>query len=151
MRQRRLAADFNGTGPVPLASTHRQIPLTRTADACSVALVAFESNSYQFVTMATANQQPPRGVQSVTAPPRQKAAIAALATVLLELARGRQHARCELVTPNGERTAIPEAVFRLLEVATEVLARGDALAIVPLRTEQATLDELSQLSEEYSG
>ena len=88
--------------------------------------------------MATANQQPPRGVQSVTAPPRQKAAIAALATVLLELARGRQHAHCELVTPNGERTAIPEAVFRLLEVATEVLARGDALAIVPLRTELTT-------------
>lgn len=77
-------------------------------------------------------------MQSVAPPPRQKAASAALSTVLRELARGRQHTRCELVTLNGERTAIPEAVFRLLEVATEVLARGDAIAIAPLRTELAT-------------
>lgn len=88
--------------------------------------------------MASRNQRPPRGVQSVTAPSRQQAAVAALSIVLRELARGRRQARCELVAQSGERTAIPEAVFRLLEVAAEVLARGDAVAIVPLRTELTT-------------
>jgi excisionase family DNA binding protein len=88
--------------------------------------------------MASTNQQPAPGVQSIAAPLRQKAAVVALSTALRELARGRRQARCELVTPNGERTAIPEAVLHVLEVATEVLARGDAVAIVPLRTELTT-------------
>jgi excisionase family DNA binding protein len=77
-------------------------------------------------------------MQSVAASPRQKAAVVALSTALRKLARARRGARCELVAPNGERTAIPEAAFRLLEVATEILARGEAATIVSLRTELTT-------------
>ena len=77
-------------------------------------------------------------MQSVAAPPRQKAAVAALSTLLHELARARQQASCELVTPDGERTAMPEAVFHVLEVAAEILARGDAVALMPLRMELTT-------------
>lgn len=36
-------------------------------------------------------------------------------------------AHCELVTPVGERTVIPEVVFRVLEAAASILGRGDAV------------------------
>jgi excisionase family DNA binding protein len=77
-------------------------------------------------------------MQLVAAPPPQKAAVASLASALRELARAHQQARCEFVTPDGERTTIPEAVFRVLEEAAEILARGDTVTLVPLRTELTT-------------
>jgi len=77
-------------------------------------------------------------MQSVAAPQPQQAAVTALSSALRELTRADQQASCELVTPDGNRTAIPEVVFHLLEEAAEILARGDAVTLVPLRTELTT-------------
>ena len=86
----------------------------------------------------TTSRRPPRNLRPVTAPARQKAAVAALATMLRKLARTRRPPRCELTTPGGERTAVPDVVLRLLTAAAEVLARGDAVTLVPLRMELTT-------------
>jgi len=74
----------------------------------------------------------------VATPARQKASVAALATMLNKLARTRRQPRCELITPGGERSAMPEVVLHVLKVAAEILARGDAVTLVPLRTELTT-------------
>jgi excisionase family DNA binding protein len=44
----------------------------------------------------------------------------------------------KLVSPTGEVTEIPESVFLLLERIIEVLARGDALTVVPVGKELTT-------------
>lgn len=59
--------------------------------------------------------------------------------------------RCKLVGPKGEALEIPESVFRLLERAAELLARGDAVTLVPvgqaLTTQQAA--NLLNVSRQY--
>jgi excisionase family DNA binding protein len=56
-----------------------------------------------------------------------------------------------LVSPSGDETALPESVFLLLERVVEVLARGDALTIVPvgkeLTTQQAA--DILNMSRQY--
>ena len=86
----------------------------------------------------TSKERPSRTMKSFAAPPRQKPAVAALSTVLHELARARQQASWEFVTPDGERTAIPEAVFRVLEAAASILGRGDAVTVVLLTMDLTT-------------
>ncbi len=49
--------------------------------------------------------------------------------------------RCELVGPSGERIELPASLFQVLRRVAEVLARGDAVTLVPvgklLTTQQA--------------
>lgn len=54
---------------------------------------------------------------------------------LLEQA-GRQHpAMCRLVGPDGLEIVIPEAMFQAFELVAGVLARGDAVTVLPVATE----------------
>jgi excisionase family DNA binding protein len=92
-----------------------------------------------------------RRMSPVTAPPEQHKALAALSELLGHVSERRKHPRCELVGPNGERIVLPEAAFYVLERVAEVLARGDAVTVVPvgkeLTTQQAA--DLLNISRQY--
>jgi excisionase family DNA binding protein len=66
-------------------------------------------------------------------------------------ARRRRAPQCQLVGPHGEAIAIPDSVFYVLERVAEVLARGDAITVVPvgkeLTTQQAA--DLLNISRQY--
>ncbi len=76
----------------------------------------------------------------VSAPPEQIKKIEAFSQLLDAMAhqQGRRESRCQLVGPDGESIPIPETVFSLLERVTEVLARGDAITVVPVGKELTT-------------
>src|SRR5215208_7122618 len=99
-----------------------------------------------------------RRMEPVTAPPEQRAEVAELLKLLGAIAqppsRQRQKPRtpaCRLVGPQGESFVIPESVFYALARVVEVLARGDAITIVPvgkeLTTQQAA--DLLNVSRQY--
>ena len=65
--------------------------------------------------------------------PEQRAQVAALLRVLEEMHLPKRRApKCRLVGPDGEKIPIPDSVFHVLERVVEVLARGDAIAVVPV-------------------
>lgn len=108
--------------------------------------------------MATAAQQLPfeelvRRMTPVTAPPEQRAEVIALSKALGAIPHhGKRRApSCKLVGPKGETIAIPEAVFYVLERVVQVMARGDAITVVPvgkeLTTQQAA--DLLNVSRQY--
>jgi excisionase family DNA binding protein len=78
-----------------------------------------------------------------------RAQLAELSTALRASPRSAEH--YELIAPNGERHRIPESVIRGIERIAEVLARGDALTIVPvgarMTTQQAA--DLLNISRQY--
>lgn len=94
--------------------------------------------------MSTAAIQHPiedliRRMTPVSAPPEQQAAVAALSRLLGHVAHVRRRApKCQLVGPEGERISIPESVFYVLERVVELLARGDAITVVPVGKELTT-------------
>jgi excisionase family DNA binding protein len=72
----------------------------------------------------------------VVAPKEQHKQLAALMALL-------KHAPLEanaykLVSPSGAVTDLPESLFLLLEQITQVLARGDAITVVPVGKELTT-------------
>ena len=75
-----------------------------------------------------------RRMTPVAAPPEQQAQVAALSRALEGLAHPprRRAVKCRLVGPGGETLAIPESVFYVLERVVEVMARGDAITVVPV-------------------
>jgi excisionase family DNA binding protein len=89
----------------------------------------------------------------VAAPPDQRADVVALSRALGALPHKgkRRSPACRLVGPQGESIVIPEAVFRVLERVVDVMARGDAITIVPvgreLTTQQAA--DLINVSRQY--
>ncbi len=89
----------------------------------------------------------------MSAPPDQQAAVAQLSRLLggLSHTRRRRGPACKLVGPHGETLPLPESVFYALERVAEVLARGDAITIVPvgkqLTTQQAA--DLLNVSRQY--
>ncbi len=107
--------------------------------------------------MSTAAAQPLdeliRRMTPVSAPPDQRADVAALLRLLESVAhtRKRQLSKCQLVGPSGESISLPESVFFMLERVAEVLAKGDAITIVPvgkeLTTQQAA--DLLNVSRQY--
>jgi excisionase family DNA binding protein len=93
-----------------------------------------------------------RRMSPVAAPPEQKKQVAALFRALSDLARAAEpKANCELVGPNGERIAVPESVFYVLERVVEVLARGDSVTVVPVGQEVTTQQaaDLLNVSRQY--
>jgi excisionase family DNA binding protein len=82
-----------------------------------------------------------RAMTPVSVGAKEQPALASLLK-LLGAARPKSHRdhepRCELVGPAGQRIAIPEAVFYLLERIVEVLSRGDAITVVPVGKELTT-------------
>jgi excisionase family DNA binding protein len=58
---------------------------------------------------------------------------------------------CRLVGPKGETIAIPESVFYVLERVVDVMARGDAITVVPVGKEHTTQQaaDLLNISRQY--
>src|SRR5262245_41035315 len=81
-----------------------------------------------------------RRMTPVAAPPDQRADVAAISRLLegVAHARKRRSTECQLVGPSGESIPLPESVFFLLERVAEVLAKGDAITIVPVGKEVTT-------------
>lgn len=94
-----------------------------------------------------------RRMTPVSAPPEQHAGVLKLSQALDVIARsskGRAPA-CKLVGPKGEPISVPASVFFVFERVAEVLARGEAVTIVPvgkqLTTQQAA--DLLNVSRQY--
>lgn len=94
-----------------------------------------------------------RRMTPVTAPPEQQAQVVALSRAIEGMVHApkRRAPRCRLVGPDGEGTAIPEAVFHVLERVAEVLARGDSITVVPVGKEVTTQQaaDLLNVSRQY--
>lgn len=94
-----------------------------------------------------------RRMTPVAAPPEQREQVAAFSRLLDDVAhspRGKSP-RCTLTGPGGQAVPIPETLFYLIERIAEVLARGDAITVVPvgkeLTTQQAA--DLLNVSRQY--
>jgi len=81
-----------------------------------------------------------RRMTPVAAPQEQQAQLAALCKALAGMAQApkRRTPRCRLVGPTGDAIPVPESVFLVLERVVEVLARGDAITVVPVGRELTT-------------
>jgi excisionase family DNA binding protein len=78
-------------------------------------------------------------------------ALGAAAEQLARIVGVRKAARARIVSPTGVEIPLPEPMFHLLARIAEVLARGDAVTIVPvgqeLTTQQAA--DLLNVSRQY--
>ena len=94
-----------------------------------------------------------RRMTPVAVPPEEQAQVAAFSKALEGLAyRSRSRApKCLLVGPKGERIALPESVFYVLERVAEVMARGDSITVVPVGREVTTQQaaDLLNVSRQY--
>lgn len=94
-----------------------------------------------------------RRMTPVSAPPEQQAAVAKLSELLDGLAhpRKRRAPACQIVGPKGETIAVPASVFYILERVAEVMARGDAVTVVPVGRELTTQQgaDLLNVSRQY--
>lgn len=95
-----------------------------------------------------------RSMTPVSAPPEQRAGVAAIAEMLVRSVRATKRERqpqCKLIGPQGDSIPLPESVFFVLERVAQVLARGDAVTVVPvgkeLTTQQAA--DLLNISRQY--
>ncbi len=94
-----------------------------------------------------------RPFSPVSAPADQQAQVALLSRALEAMLHAPQQRapHCQLLGPTGERTLVPGSVLHVLELVTEVMARGDAIAVVPvgreLTTQQAA--DLLNVSRQY--
>lgn len=93
-----------------------------------------------------------RRMTPVAAPVEQRAQVAELSRALEGMPHLAARApECQLVGPTGEAITLPESVFHVLERVVEVLARGDAVTVVPvgreLTTQQAA--DLLNVSRQY--
>lgn len=89
-----------------------------------------------------------RKMEPVRAPREEYADLAKLSVALrAEQARTKE---CKLVGPHGE-SVVPEAVFYVLARVVEVLAKGDAITIVPVGKELTTQQsaDLLNISRQY--
>jgi excisionase family DNA binding protein len=80
-----------------------------------------------------------RRMTPVTAPERQRSRVEALSQ-LLDRARkpAKTRSKCQLIGPEGETIELPDPVFQILARVVEVLARGDAITVVPVGKELTT-------------
>lgn len=80
-----------------------------------------------------------RQMTPVAVPEDQREGVEALLELLQHVAPERSEpAAYKLVSPSGEVTELPESVFLLLERIIVVLARGDAITVVPVGKELTT-------------
>ncbi len=81
-----------------------------------------------------------RKMQPVSVPPDQRDTVGRLFRLLerMNLERPDAPPACRLVGPGGESIPIPNAIFCLIERMAEILARGDAITIVPVGKELTT-------------
>jgi excisionase family DNA binding protein len=88
---------------------------------------------------ATGVQESVRRMTPVAAPDDQRERVAAMHELMKHAPRSRPEAvSYKLVSPTGDVTEVPESVVSLLERIIEVLARGDAITVVPVGKELTT-------------
>lgn len=88
-----------------------------------------------------------RRMTPVAAPPEQQAGVAAIVRLLDSAAHERRRpAECKLVGPSGDAISVPEALFHVLVRVVEVMARGDAITIVPVGKEVTTQQAADMLN-----
>src|SRR5438445_7076282 len=91
-----------------------------------------------------------RRMTPVAAPPAARGQLIDLMAAL-QGSRARAASRPRLVGPNHEEIPLPETVYHLLKQLVEILARGDAITLVPVGkklTTQQTADLLN-VSRQY--
>lgn len=73
-----------------------------------------------------------RRMTPVAAPPEQRTQVTALARAIEGMSHTpkRRGSRCQFVGPDGAATAVPDSIFFVLARVAEVMARGDAVAMV---------------------
>lgn len=79
-------------------------------------------------------------MQPVSVPPDQRDTVDALFRLLerMSLDRADSPPSCRLVGPDGESIPIPNAISGLIERMAKLLARGDAVTVVPIAKELTT-------------
>ena len=89
-----------------------------------------------------------RRMTPVAIPAEQRVEVATLLAALGQLDPGTTH---HLVGADGERISIPDIVFVILERVVEVMARGDAVTVVPASREVTTQQaaDLLNVSRQY--
>jgi excisionase family DNA binding protein len=88
---------------------------------------------------AVAFEESVRRMTPVKAPDDQREDLAELLRLVRHVANDLgEPTAYKLVSPNGDETALPESVFLLLQRVIEVLARGDAITVVPVGKELTT-------------
>ena len=85
---------------------------------------------------ATAYEELVQRMVPVATPEDQRDGVAALSKVLANFRTTPE--AYKLTSPSGEVAQIPTSVFLLLERIIEVLARGDAITVVPVGKELTT-------------
>lgn len=89
-------------------------------------------------------------LQPVAALPEERAEAAAVSRALRGVVSGSALG-CAVVGPHGERLPIPSALLRVIERAAAVLARGDAITVVPVDQELTTQEaaDILNVSRQY--
>lgn len=96
---------------------------------------------------AVAFEESVRRMTPVSAPEDQRESVAALMQLLRHVTSDLpEEASYKLVSPTGEVIELPQSVFLLLERIIEVLARGDAITVVPIAKELTTQQAASILN-----
>ncbi|MFP4599303.1 MAG: helix-turn-helix domain-containing protein [Persicimonas sp.] len=95
-----------------------------------------------------------RRMSPVAAPDEQREEFAQLFRMLEDVAddvRQSGDAMCQIIGPEGQTVTLPESVFYLLERVVEVLARGDAITVVPVHKELTTQQaaDILNISRQY--
>jgi excisionase family DNA binding protein len=88
--------------------------------------------------------------EPVRARREERSGIAKLSSAL-HAAVDHPEARCSLVGPRGESIELPAPIFHILARVAEVLARGDAITVVPVHQELTTQQaaDLLNISRQY--
>ncbi|MCB9933003.1 MAG: helix-turn-helix domain-containing protein [Planctomycetes bacterium] len=68
----------------------------------------------------------------------RKEVMRMLSSLAPRLTSVKPRAKCRLVGADGDEIEVPEAIFKILVHAARVLARGDALTLVPLQQQLTT-------------
>lgn len=100
-------------------------------------------------TGASTLEEQVRRMSPVAAPPEQREEVSAVFKLLDQVSH--QRGQCRIVGPDGQEILIPESMFYVFERVAEVLARGDAVTVLPvgqqLTTQQAA--DILNVSRQY--
>ena len=90
-----------------------------------------------------------RRMSPVAAPAEQQDGARQVFSLLSHVERRRT--QCAIVGPSGERIPIPDTLFFMIERLAEIMARGDAITIVPIGKEMTTQQaaDLLNISRQY--